>query len=99
ETDHSFGNGIPLGNVYVFSIQSMTDWWTLSEDRNDLGDLQRNLHWPMFLLNVAFFVRLLEIGERDQELLVELEKAFGEKDENQFKVAQDVIAFLKSTNK
>jgi hypothetical protein len=90
-THPGFGKGIPFGNVYIFSIQSMMDWWTLSEDRNDMGDLQRNLVWPMFLVNVAFFVELLKTG--DQEMIEEIEKAHVE-DENEMKSAQNVVDFL-----
>lgn len=92
-THPELGKGIPLGNVYIFSIQSMMDWWTLSEDRNDMGDLQRNLHWPMFLVNVAFFVELLKT--RDEEMLGEAEKAHGE-DENERRTSEKVAEFLKS---
>jgi hypothetical protein len=72
----------------------MLDWWTLSEDRNDMGDLQRNLHWPMFLINVAFFVGCFDIGKEDKELLGELDTAHGEVGDRDIKVAEDVIGFL-----
>jgi hypothetical protein len=88
------GKGIPLGNVYLFGMQNMLDWWTLSEDRNDMGDLQRNLHWPMFLINVAFFVGCFDIGKEDKELLGELDTAHGEVGDRDIKVAEDVIGFL-----
>jgi hypothetical protein len=89
------GKGIPLGNVYLFAVQSMLDWWTLSEDRNDMGDLQRNLHWPMFLINVAFFVGCFSLGEGDKELLDELDKAHNEVGDVDIRVAKDVVKFLK----
>lgn len=92
-THPGFGKGIPLGNVYIFSIQSMMDWWTLSEDRNDMGDLQRNLHWPMFLVNVAFFVELLQT--EDKEVIGEVEKAHGE-DGNERNTAEKVVEYLKT---
>lgn len=91
------GKGIPLGNVYVFAMQSMLDWWTVSEDRNDMSDLQRNLHWPMFLVNVAFFLRCLIIGKEDEELLEELDIAHKEVGNGDVNVAQDVIKFLRSS--
>jgi hypothetical protein len=90
------GKGIPLGNVYLFAMQNMLDWWTLSEDRNDMGDLQRNLHWPMFLINVAFFVRCFTIGKEDKELLDELDSAHNEVGNWNIKVATDVVRFLKN---
>jgi hypothetical protein len=62
------GDTIPIGNVHIPSINSMVDWWTLSEDRNDLGDLQKNLHWPLLLVNTAFFIALLTMPEEDIEL-------------------------------
>jgi hypothetical protein len=90
------GKGIPLGNVYLFAVQNMLDWWTLSEDRNDMGDLQRNLHWPMFLINVAFFVGCLSVGEGgDKELLDELDNAHSEVGDGEVRVAKDVVRFLK----
>jgi hypothetical protein len=90
------GKGIPLGNVYLFGMQNMLDWWTLSEDRNDMGDLQRNIHWPMFLINVAFFVGCFSIGEGgDKELLDELDNAHNEVGDEEVKVAKDVVKFLK----
>ena len=89
------GKGIPLGNVYVFAMQSMLDWWTLSEDRNDMGDLQRNLHWPLFLVNVAFFLECLGLGmEGDSGMLSELDRVHEEVSNEDLKVAKDVIAFL-----
>ncbi|KAI9771205.1 MAG: hypothetical protein M1839_002864 [Geoglossum umbratile] len=66
---------IPIGNVYIFSISSMMDWWTVSEDRNDMGDLQRNLHWPLLLINIAFYVCLLTLPEGDAELVDAIERA------------------------
>jgi hypothetical protein len=70
-----FGGGvIPIGNVYIFSINSMMDWWTVSEDRNDMGDIQRNLHWPFLLINIAFYVSLLTLPERDAELVDGIEQ-------------------------
>jgi hypothetical protein len=78
-------------------MQSMLDWWTVSEDRNDMGDLQRNLHWPMFLVNVAFFLRCLIIGKEDEELLKELDIAHKEVGNGDVKVVQDIIKFLRSS--
>ena len=87
--------GIPLGNVYVFAMQSLLDWWTLSEDRNDMGDLQRSLHWPLFLANVAFFLECLRLGmEGDGEMLRELDRVHEEVGNEDLKVAGDVVRFL-----
>lgn len=90
-THSEFGKGIPLGNVYILSIQSMMDWWTLSEDRNDMGDIQKNLHWSMFLVNVAFFLEVLEMD--DVEMIGKVEEASGE-DESERKTAEGVVEFL-----
>lgn len=92
----NFGKGIPLGNVYVFGVQNMMDWWTLSEDRNDMGDLQRNLHWPMFLVNVGFFLGLLGVGKGDEEFLGEIERVHGGSGGSERKVAEDVVQWLRS---
>ncbi|KAH0563337.1 hypothetical protein GP486_002099 [Trichoglossum hirsutum] len=88
------GGAVPLGNVYIFSVNSMMDWWTVSEDRNDLGDLQRNLQWPFVLVNLAFFIALLTLPETDPELVAAVaaaQKVTG----NEKEVAEDVVAFLK----
>lgn len=89
------GTDIPLGNVYIFAIQSMLDWWTLSEDRNDMGDLQRNLHWPMFLLNLGFFLDVLRSSESDEEVIAEVDSAHEGDGEGDLKVAEEVCAYLR----
>jgi hypothetical protein len=90
------GKGIPIGNVYVFAMQSILDWWTLSEDRNDMVDLQRNFHWPLFLVNVAFFLECFRIGmEGDSEIVRELDKVHQEVGNEDLKVAGDVVGFLR----
>lgn len=66
---------IPLGNVHIFSINSMMNWWTISEDRNDMADIQKHLNWPMLLVNVAFFMSILTARESDSMVAV-LEDAF-----------------------
>lgn len=94
--DPGRGKDIPLGNVYIVPMQSMLDWWTLSEDRNDMGDLQKNLQWSMFLINVAFFIELLKIvqGGSDEQVLKMLEAIYEVSEENDIAVARDVIAYL-----
>ncbi|KAE8447850.1 hypothetical protein EG329_010079 [Mollisiaceae sp. DMI_Dod_QoI] len=89
------GKGIPLGNVYVFAMQNMLDWWTLSEDRNDMADLQRNMHWPLLLVNCAFFLKCMTIGKEDKDLLKGLEEVHEEVGEGDLKVARDVVEFLR----
>ncbi|KAH8660953.1 hypothetical protein BGZ60DRAFT_566618 [Tricladium varicosporioides] len=91
--DCDFPKGIPLGNVYIFAMQSMLTWWTLSEDRNDMGNLQSNLHWPFILVNMAFFILLMESGEKD--VLVALEKAHEGNGDDDVKVAEAVVAFIR----
>ncbi|KAE9365014.1 hypothetical protein N431DRAFT_430584 [Stipitochalara longipes BDJ] len=90
----NFAKDIPLGNVYIFAMQSMLDWWTVSEDRNDMSDLQRNLHWPFFLVNLAFFIQLIRRGRKDTEILKTLEEAHGTSGEAEGKVAADVLRFI-----
>ena len=53
---------MPVGTVHIPSLGSMMNWWTVSEDRNDMGDLQTNLQWAFLLVNLAFFVKLLKEG-------------------------------------
>jgi hypothetical protein len=89
------GKGIPLGNVYVFAMQSMLDWWTINEDRNDMVDLQKNLHWPMLLVKCAFFLRFLKMEKEDPELVRGVEEVHGVGNEGDVKVAKDVVEFLK----
>jgi len=89
-----FGNGIPVGNVYFPSIQSIMDWWTLSEDRNDLCDLQKNLHWPFVLINTTFFIQLFDQWKEGGKLATEVSRAQGRSDENEKGIAQEVVGFL-----
>ena len=72
----------------------MLDWWTLSEDRNDLGDLQKNLHWAFFLVNVAFFIQLIRWGQKDMEILKTLEEAHGSSGKAEDKAAADILGFI-----
>ncbi|KUJ14236.1 uncharacterized protein LY89DRAFT_649943 [Mollisia scopiformis] len=90
------GKGIPLGNVYVFAMQSMLDWWTVSEDRNDMADLQKNLYWPMLLVNCAFFLECLKMEKEDDDLVKGLAEVHGEGEEGDAKVANDVVNFLRA---
>jgi hypothetical protein len=53
---------MPVGSVHIPTLGSMMNWWTVSEDRNDMGNLQRNLQWAFLLVNLAFFVKLLKDG-------------------------------------
>lgn len=85
--------GIPLGNVYVFAMQSVLDWWTLSEDRNDMDGLQRNFQWPLFLVNVTFFLRCFEL--EDGRLMQGLEEAHEAVGNEDLKVAGEVVEFLR----
>ncbi|KAI9859760.1 MAG: hypothetical protein M1813_006477 [Trichoglossum hirsutum] len=88
------GHGaIPLGGVYIFGISSMMDWWTVSEDRNDMGDLQRNLQWPLLLLNLAFFLALLDMRDTDPDLVAAVGAA-QRPTGNEREVAGEVVAFL-----
>jgi hypothetical protein len=74
--NHELGDIIiPIGNVHIFAISSMMTWWTISEDRNDMGDLQSNLHWPFLLINTAFYISLLTMPEKDLELVNIIEKS------------------------
>jgi len=51
-----------VGSVHFPTLTSLMNWWTVSEDRNDMGDLQTNLQWAFLLVNLAFFVKLLKEG-------------------------------------
>lgn len=53
---------MPVGTVHIPSLTSMMNWWTVSEDRNDMGDLQTNLQWAFLLVNLAFFIKLMKDG-------------------------------------
>ncbi|KAH9477754.1 hypothetical protein JR316_0009982 [Psilocybe cubensis] len=79
EHEEMKSRGMPLGNVYIFSINSMMNWWTISEDRNDMADFQKHLNWPMLLVNVAFFMSIFSDLESDPTD-VRLKGAFQELD-------------------
>jgi hypothetical protein len=86
---------IPLGNVYVFAMQSMLDWWTLSEDRNGMGDLQKNLHWPMFLINAGFYLEVFSIGKVDEEMLGQVSGKHEPSGEEDMKAAKEIGTYLR----
>jgi hypothetical protein len=86
--------GIPLGNVYVFSITSIIDWWSISEDRNDFSDLQKNLQWCFVLINAAFFISLLRLRELEELGIDSIEEAHSELSESNQAVAQKVVRFF-----
>ncbi|OCK78583.1 hypothetical protein K432DRAFT_356537 [Lepidopterella palustris CBS 459.81] len=85
-----------LGNVYIFSINSIIDWWSLSEDRNDAHDLQKNLQWPFVLLNMAFYLALLESCVGDAQLLSGIEQAQQEASMESKGIAWAVVNFLEA---
>jgi hypothetical protein len=93
--DHpNLGVGIPLGNVYILSINSIMDWWTLSEDRNDAEDLQTNLQWCFILINIAFFLELLRLKAEGMDI-EDVENAHL-RDGCDMETVGNVVAFLKS---
>jgi hypothetical protein len=93
-----FAKGIPLGNVHIPGINSIIDWWTVSEDRNDLGDLGRNLQWTFSLVNIAFFLALLRLGEGTR-VVDAVEKIHGGMSESTSAVAGEVAHFLHERSK
>ncbi|OCL09531.1 hypothetical protein AOQ84DRAFT_404329 [Glonium stellatum] len=88
-------DSIPLGQVYISQLSSIIDWWTLSEDRNDRGDLQKNLQWCMFFVNMSFFLALMDTGLYDVELIIGIEKMQQVASEENVKIAGDVFKFFK----
>ncbi|KAH6710772.1 hypothetical protein BKA61DRAFT_612385 [Leptodontidium sp. MPI-SDFR-AT-0119] len=87
---------MPLGQVYVLAIDGMIDWWTMSEDRNDMSDLQKNLQWCFVLINISFFLSLLELSRNEEFPLEAIEKVHCASSQDNKKVAQEVFEFLQS---
>ena len=72
-------DALQLGSQHVPAISSVVDWWTLSEDRNDLYDLARNLQAAFFLINIAFFLALGEaMGESELKAVARMHAGAGE---------------------
>lgn len=84
---------IPIGNVHIPSLNSVKNWWTLSEDRNDMGDLQNHLQWAFLLVNVAFFLTLLRDGKKEIVRVVEGEHEIAGSDSQG--IAREMVDFLK----
>lgn len=87
------GEGLDLGKVYIFSINSVMDWWTLSEDRNDLGDLARNLQWGFVLINTAFFIALMR-SEHFTRVQSRVEKVHAGSSGSNKEVAENFVQYL-----
>ncbi|KAH0539048.1 hypothetical protein FGG08_004394 [Glutinoglossum americanum] len=85
---------LPIGNVHIPSINSMIDWWTISEDRNEMVDLQKNLHWSLLLINISFYISLLTSPEKDTELVDAIE-SMQVVTGHESKIAEDVVGFFK----
>jgi hypothetical protein len=93
--DHpGLGVGIPLGHVYILSINSVMNWWTLSEDRNDAEDLQGNLQWCFTLINVAFFLELFRLKAEGLDIK-DVESAHSKEGDCDREVVESVAQFLK----
>lgn len=93
--DAEIGKGIPIGDVYVSSITSIMDWWSLSEDRNDFGDLQKNMQWCFVLINAAFFISLLRVREQEGLEISGIEDAHGKLSESNETVAENFVQFFR----
>ncbi|KID80894.1 hypothetical protein MGU_11689 [Metarhizium guizhouense ARSEF 977] len=90
------GKDLPsMGGTYISTFDSLMTWWTLAEDRNELGDQHKNLHGSFVLISTAYFLQLLRKGEQTGELLNAIDaahiKGATEEDNN---CAQDFVDFL-----
>ena len=88
----TFSLSVPVGNVHIPSLSSMMNWWTVSEDRNDMGDLQTNLQWALLLVNLAFFVKLLKEG--GPEVVREVEMGHKGAGRDSLSIAERVVDYL-----
>jgi hypothetical protein len=87
---------VPLGKVYVLAIDGMISWWTVSEDRNEMSDLQKNLQWCFMLINISFFLSLLDISKNGKFPLGDIERVHSGSSQANRNVAQEVFQFLQS---
>ncbi|XP_750082.2 uncharacterized protein AFUA_1G03320 [Aspergillus fumigatus Af293] len=90
-----FGNGrVPLGSVYIPPINSIVDWWAMSEDRNDALDLQKNLLWSFTLVNLAFYPSLLRNHGDDIQLMDAINAAHQGIDMEAEMIAKHLVTFV-----
>jgi len=87
---------VPLGKVYVLAIDGMMNWWTVSEDRNEMADLQKNLQWCFILINISFFLLLIDTSKDEKFPLGDIEKVHAGSSQANKSVAQSVYQFLQS---
>ncbi|KAH7169861.1 hypothetical protein EDB81DRAFT_774023 [Dactylonectria macrodidyma] len=83
-----------MGGTYISSFDSLVTWWTIAEDRNELGDQHKNLHGSFILLCTAFFLAVLRKGEKERDLVKTINAAHEQASQEDDKYAQALMNFL-----
>jgi len=83
-----------LGGAYTTTFDSLITWWTIAEDRNDMGDQHKNLHGSLLLTNIAFFLSVLRDYADDGELIAEIDKAHKSASKEDEKFAKVFVDFF-----
>lgn len=84
-----------LGGTYITTFDSLMTWWTIVEDRDDMGDQHKNLHGSLHLINIAFFLSLLRKYADDEELIAEIDKSHKSASEQDERFAGGSCNFLR----
>lgn len=88
-------NTLPfMGGTYISSFDSMLTWWSIAEDRNEMGDQHKNLHGSFVLISTAFFLALLRQGSKDEELIQAIELAHRPSSGDDETYAWNLVDFL-----
>ena len=83
-----------LGGTYITTFDSLITWWTVAEDRNDMGDQHKNLHGSLLLINIAFFLSLLRKYADDNDIIAEVDEAHKDASEEDERLAEAVVNFF-----
>jgi hypothetical protein len=85
-----------LGGTYMTSLDSLITWWTIAEDRNEIGDQHKNLHGSFILINLAFFIALFQNHGADKQLTDAVELAHSKSGDEDRDNARTVLEFFEA---
>jgi len=83
-----------VGGTYITSFDQLVSWWTFSEDRNDIGDMHKNLHGSFIVICMAFFVALLRNYPGDSTLREAIQVAHETATDDDEANAANMVTFL-----
>ncbi|KAN0070744.1 hypothetical protein V8E54_010909 [Elaphomyces granulatus] len=89
------GKSLPsLGGTYIPTLDMLVTWWTIAEDRNEIGDQHKNLHSSFILINFAFFIALFQDHGADGQLVQAVELAHSKSGDEDRNNARTVLDFF-----